>query len=219
MAAPSIALARRGVSLARVLIGASVIAVIGYTYGLSVAAGEANPFNYFGYFTNQTSTLMALILIGTGVVGLCGRRSPAWLTLARAVATSCMVIVGVIYNVLVPGTGSAPLWVSVILHILFPAYVLLDWFLVGDRPALSWRQLWLVAPFPLLWLAVVLLRGSTDGWVPYGFLLPENGPVSLVLHVAGLLGALGAAGALVWGGSRGRGIRKLNGPHARALGR
>ena len=38
-----------------------------------------------------------------------------------------------------------------------------------------------------LGVVVVLVRGATDGWVPYGFLLPENGVPSLVLHVAGLL--------------------------------
>ena len=53
---------------------------------------------------------------------------------------------------------------------------------------------------------VVLLRGATDGWVPYGFLLPERGPGSLALHVVGLFAALLGAGAIVWAASRFRGV-------------
>jgi hypothetical protein len=41
--------------------------------------------------------------------------------------------------------------------------------------------------------------------VPYGFLLPENGVPSLVLHVAGLTCAVLLAGALLWALSRRRG--------------
>jgi hypothetical protein len=112
-----------------------------------------------------------------------------------------LLVVVVVYNVLVPGTGSAPPWVSVILHIAFPIGVALDWALVGDRPSLPWRQIRLVLPYALVWVVVVLLRGATDGWVPYGFLLPARGLLVLTAHVIGLLCALLAAGALVWTGS------------------
>nr|WP_272914779.1 epoxide hydrolase [Rathayibacter rathayi] len=30
-------------------------------------------------------------------------------------------------------------------------------------------------PYPIVWVVVVLVHGATDGWVPYGFPLPENG--------------------------------------------
>ena len=117
-----------------------------------------------------------------------------------------MIIVGVVYNVLVPGTGSAPAWVSLTLHTVFPVLLVLDWTLVGDRPRLPWRRLWTVLPYPVLWLVVVLVRGITDGWVPYGFLLPERGSASLAAHVAGMLAALLVAGAAVWSLSRFRGL-------------
>lgn len=60
----------------------------------------------------------------------------------------------------------------------------------------------MVFPYPVVWLVVVLIRGAVDGWVPYGFLLPERGASSFVAHVVGLLIALTAAGVLVWGMSR-----------------
>lgn len=196
----------RAVGWGRISGGIVVAAVLAYAYTTAWAIGENNPFNYFGYFTNQTSLLTCVVLIITGAVMITGRHVPAWLTTVRGVATACLLIVAVVYNVLVPGTGSAPLWVSILLHGVFPLAVLLDWSFIGDRPPLRWRHLWVVLPYPTIWLAVVLIRGATDGWVPYGFLLPERGTTSLTLHIIGLLIALLAAGALVWAASRSRGV-------------
>ncbi|MGL3149562.1 Pr6Pr family membrane protein [Microbacterium sp. A82] len=95
---------------------------------------------------------------------------------------------------------------SIALHSFFPVLVVLDWLLIGDRPRLSWRWLWLLLPYPTVWLAVVLVRGVTDGWVPYGFLLPERGIGSLVGHIAGLVAAVTIAGTIVWIASRLPGI-------------
>lgn len=193
------------IGLCRAFVGVFVIVVLLQTYAGRIAVGDSNPFDYFGYFTNQTSLLASVTLIIAGVLGLLGRPSSSWLATARGVTTAYLLVVAVIYNVLVPGTGSAPPWVSVTLHVVFPLLVGLDWVLVGDRPPLPWRRLWLILPYPVLWLVVVLIRGVTDGWVPYGFLLPERGVTSLVLHIVGLLAAMMAAGVLVWGASRSRG--------------
>lgn len=190
------------VGLVRVAEGVLCITLLGYAFGLRIEVGDASPLDFFGYFTNQTSLLTSIVLIATGLLSVFRRRIPEWLSTVRGIATACLIVVAVVYNVLVPGTGSAPPWVSAVLHIVFPLVVVLDWLLVGDRRALPWRRLWLVLPYPIVWLAVVLARGATDGWVPYGFLLPERGLVSLTVHIVGLLGAMLAAGALVWAGSR-----------------
>lgn len=187
----------RLVGSARVTIGVVVIAILVYAYGLAAIAGNPSPFDYFGYFTNLTSLLTCGLLIASGVLLRAGGEAPDWLTPLRGVAAACMIVVGAVYNVLVPGTGSAPPWVSAALHIVFPLLVLCDWIADRSRPP-RWRHLWVVLPYPLLWLVVVLIRGATDGWVPDGFLLPERGIASLLLHIAGLFGALLAAACLVW---------------------
>lgn len=194
-------------AIARIVVGAAVIGVLGYGYMLRLEAGDGNPFDYFGYFTNQTSLLAALLLVVTGAVVVAGRGVPRALILLRGIATAYLIVVAVVYNVLVPGTGSAPPWMSALLHAIFPVLFALDWLLSRDRARLPWSRLWLLLPYPILWLAVVLMRGATDGWVPYGFLLPERGITSLLLHIAGLLAAILAAGALVWAASRLRGAR------------
>jgi hypothetical protein len=174
------------------------VLVVLYTYALRIAVGDMNPFDFFGYFTNQTSSLTALVLIAVGGLALTGRRLPAWLSVAWGVGAACLIVVAVVYNALVPGTGSAPAWVSVALHVIFPGLVLIDIAFSSDRPWLAWKQLWWVLPYPLVWITVVLLRGATDGWVPYGFLLPERGLSSLALHVVGILMLLVVAAATVW---------------------
>ncbi len=186
----------------RLAVGVLAIVVLGYAYGLSIAAGDANPLNYFGYFTNQTTLLMSVLLMSAGGLSLARRHAPVGLSSLRGVATAYLIVVALIYNTLVPGTGSAPPWVSMMLHVVLPAIALLDWALVIDRPPLSWRRLWIVLPYPLLWLIVVLVRGATDGWVPYGFLMPENGVRSLILHTVGLSCTVLMAGALIWAMSR-----------------
>lgn len=194
------------ISLSRVALGVCVLAVLGYTYVLGIPVDGANPFNYFGYFTNLTSLLTALMFIAVGAGGLSGLRPTHTLNAARAALVACMIIVGVIYNTLIPGTGSAPAWVSAILHLVFPVAAVLDWALVGDRDPLPWRRLWVVLPYPLIWLAVVLVRGVTDGWVPYGFLLPSHGMAWKLAHVGGLLVALLVAAVIAWALSRVRGV-------------
>jgi len=194
------------VGTARLASGIVVIAVLIYAYTLRIAVGDSNPFNYFGYFTNQSSLFASVILIAVGFLMVRGRRIPPSLTLARGIATAYLLVVAVIYNVLVPGTGSAPPWVSVLLHTIFPLVVAVDWLLIGDRPRIAWPRLWMLLPYPAVWVTVVLIRGATDGWVPYGFFLPERGATSLVLNISGLLAAIVVAGLLVWTASRVRGV-------------
>lgn len=186
----------------RVVGGSAVLLVVLYAYVLRIAVGDVNPFDFFGYFTNQTSSLTALVLIALGALALNGRRLPLWLSVAWGVGAACLIVVAVVYNALVPGTGSAPAWVSVVLHVVFPVLVVIDIAFSPDRPRLAWTQVWWVLPYPLVWITVVLLRGATDGWVPYGFLLPERGLPSLALHVVGILTLLILAAAAVWALSR-----------------
>ncbi|MFJ4159752.1 Pr6Pr family membrane protein [Microbacterium testaceum] len=189
---------RRVRSVARIVAGVGVLGVVLFAYGLRIAAGDPNFFDFFGYFTNQTSSLTALVLIAVGARGAADRTVPVGLALAWAIGAACLIVVAVVYNGLVPGTGSAPPWVSAVLHIVFPLLVVVDIATAPDRPRLAWPHLWWVLPYPLAWVAVVLARGATDGWVPYGFLLPERGLASLVLHVVGILALLLLAAAAVW---------------------
>lgn len=186
-----------------------MIGILLYTYGIGIPRQGASVLDYFGYFTNLTSLLTAIVMVSAGVLALGHRAAPGWLDTARATSAASMIVVALVYNLVVPGTGSAPVWVSMTLHVALPLFVLVDWIVVPDRRPQPWRTLWVVLPYPLLWLVVVLIRGRTDGWVPYGFLLPERGPLALTRTVAALLVALLASAVLVWGLSRARIGRRI----------
>ncbi|MFJ4036683.1 hypothetical protein ACIPVB_01245 [Microbacterium sp. NPDC090007] len=59
---------RRARGAVRIAGGGGVLAVVAYAYALHIAAGDANPFDFFGYFTNQTSCLTAGVLILVGLL-------------------------------------------------------------------------------------------------------------------------------------------------------
>ncbi|WKK71920.1 Pr6Pr family membrane protein [Rathayibacter oskolensis] len=143
-----------------------------------------------------------MLLLATAVTG----RS---LAIARGAATGYIVVVGIVYNTLLEGLagGVALPWANTVMHLLFPIYGLLDWILFADRPALPRRRLWIVIVYPIVWLVVVLVRGATDGWVPYPFLDPANGYGTVAVYVVIIAVAFLLSGALVWALSRVRVLR------------
>ncbi len=103
-----------------------------------------------------------------------------------------MVIVGIVYAVLlapVDAAGGVPVpWANTVVHVVTPIFALVDWFLAPDRLATPLRLTWVLLLYPAVWIAVVLVRGATDGWVPYPFLDPKNG----YAFVAGMTAIVGA---------------------------
>ena len=78
-----------------------------------------------------------------------------------------------------------------------PIYVAIDWLLFGDRRRLALKRLWVILVYPIVWLIVVLVRGATDGWVPYPFLAPANGYGSVAVYCVIIALVIGAVGLLV----------------------
>jgi hypothetical protein len=161
----------------RVAVVALVVTAIVATFFDTASRATINPFNFFGYFTMQSNIIMAVILFIAALATLRGRPQTPLLVLARACGTTYIVIVGIVYNTLLAGLegGVSLEWANWVLHVFFPIYAALDWILFGDRTPIRWNRLWVVLIFPLVWIVVVLLRGATDGWVPYPFLDPAQG--------------------------------------------
>lgn len=109
---------------------------------------------------------------------------------------------GIVYAVLLAPLGEAggvpDDWTNAVLHLVTPLYLPLDWLLFRDRPALRWRTLPWVLAYPAVWLTVVLIRGATDGWVPYPFLNPSVGYGRVALTCLAIFFVGLALGAVVW---------------------
>lgn len=186
---------------------ATVLAAVVATTFDTASRTAINPFNFFGYFTIQSNIILAVIYV---ISSLSANSARPRLELARACATSYIVVVGVVYALLLAPLGAAggvPLpWANAVLHIIIPVYAVIDWLFVGDRSAVAFRLLWVSLVYPLLWCGVVLVRGAIDGWVPYPFLDPANGYPSVILYVVIIAITVLAVASLTFWASRWRGI-------------
>ncbi|WP_349903444.1 Pr6Pr family membrane protein [Parafrigoribacterium humi] len=174
-------------------------AAITATFLDTAARVTINPFNFFGFFTVQSNIFTAVVLFIVALVGLSGRRRSAGLNLAFAAATTYIVIVGIVYNTLLTGQagGIDTPWANTVLHVIAPLYVAIDWLLFGDRLRLAVKRLWTILVYPIVWLVVVIIRGATDGWVPYPFLDPANGYGSVAVYCVIIAIAFAVVGWLV----------------------
>lgn len=199
---------RIAIGALRLALAALVLAAVIATYAGTAARNGAppNPFNFFGYFTIQSNLLGVAVLALSAVAVLRRSPGPRWLPGLRGAAVAYIVVVGLVYAVLLAPLGlegGVPVpWANQVLHIVSPILIPIDWLLVADRPALAWRKLWTVLPYPATWLAVVLIRGASDGWVPYPFLNPEEGAASIALVCLGIALTILASGALATALSR-----------------
>ncbi|RXZ72015.1 Pr6Pr family membrane protein [Agromyces albus] len=196
----------RGVLFAslRLLVVLVIATAIVATFFDTASRATINPFNFFGYFTMQSNIITAVILLLAAVATFRGRPQTPLLVLLRACATTYIVIVGIVYNTLLTGLegGISLDWANWVLHVAFPVYAALDWILFGDRSAVPWRNLWVVLIFPAVWIVVVLIRGATDGWVPYPFLDPAQGYGIVAMYCIVIFIATVVVGALVFAISR-----------------
>ena len=194
------------VAVARLVLAALILASVVATFVDVAGRAAINPFNFFGYFTIQSNILMGVVWAWVGVAGLARRPLPPAADHARGITTTYVAIVGIVYALLLAPLGAAggvPLpWANAVLHIVVPIAACLDWIVVADRTALRWRRLPLVLIYPLVWLGVVLVRGATDGWVPYPFLHPDLGYGAISLTVLAIAAATVAVGAAVFALSR-----------------
>lgn len=203
------------VAVLRLAVALVVLAAVAATAIDSASRTPLIPVNFFGYFTIQGNLLFAAVLLVTAVRSLSGREEGALLSLVRGATTSYIIVVGLVYNTLLVGLagGVALPWANTVMHLLFPVYGLLDWIFFTDRPPLPWRRLWVVTIYPILWLVVVLIRGATDGWVPYPFLDPSLGYDRVAVFVLVIAVGFVLSGAVVWALSRlqaprDRGVRR-----------
>jgi hypothetical protein len=190
----------------RFALAALTIAAVVWTYLDAAARGPVNPFNFFGFFTIQSNLLMTGVWLWAGVRVLQGRRPSPGRTIVRATATTFIVIVGLVFVTLLAPLGAEggipDGWANTVMHYVTPIAGFVDWMLASDRVRLPLRRLGWVLVYPSVWAVVVLVRGATDGWVPYPFLNPETGYDSVFFFVAMIVVTFVVMGAAVFALSR-----------------
>lgn len=207
---------------------AGVAAIVGQlVLSISVVEGSGRSvglliWNFFSFFTIDSNVLaVVVLLLGAARLVTKPGADPRWFTVLRLVAVTYMTTTGVVYNLLLRNIelpqGSTLPWSNEILHVVAPAFMVLDWLLAPGRTPLGyWRSIRVVVVFPIVWAVYTLIRGpfvpneltGASYWYPYPFLNPHqspNGYLSVALYIlliAAIIGLI-AAGA-VWVSRRGR---------------
>jgi hypothetical protein len=175
----------------RVVVAILAVGAVVWTYADAASRGPTNPFNVLGYFTIQSNLILAGAYLLTSLVPEGGWWTPERRALLRACATTYIAVVGLVYHTLLgplnaQGGIAVPI-ANFTLHTLTPVYGVLDWVLSTERTRLPYNKIWLCLCFPAVWLGVVLVRGATDGWVPYPFLDPDLGYAVIAGYAVGIL--------------------------------
>ncbi|HMH22866.1 MAG TPA: Pr6Pr family membrane protein [Puia sp.] len=141
---------------------------------------------YFTFFTILTNILVSIyctvMLLSPG--SRLGRFFSR-LTTVTAI-TFYIVIVGATYNIILRS-----LWnpqglqrlVDELLHSVVPLLFLLYWLIFIPKAGLQWKNIFPWMAYPLIYIIVILIRGSFSGWYPYPFLdVTALGLSKVLLH-------------------------------------
>jgi hypothetical protein len=180
------------VGAVRLLAGVGLLATIVIQINDRVVNNAFDPWEYFSYFTIETSLMNIIVFVAGGVLALRLPRDTALFTTVRMATLTYAIITAGVYNLLlrnVPYDGFQGLsWPNEVIHVWIPILIVLDWLISPGRPALSWKALRVVMIYPLLWLAYSLVRGAvSNGIYPYPFLDPATaGWGSVIAYIVAL---------------------------------
>ncbi|MFO7689560.1 MAG: Pr6Pr family membrane protein [Cryobacterium sp.] len=182
---------RRAFGTARLLLALlGLVALIGYFIVILGVSGFAIG-SYFSYFTVQSTMAAVCVFFVAGLIALRRPTDPAWLDTLRVMATTYILVSGVVYAIIVLQAANVNYdievpWSSQVLHFWIPAMALVDWFVDPNKARLPWRYLAWVLVFPSFWLVFTLIRGNLVGWYPYFFLDSRqvNGPGETMFYCA-----------------------------------
>ncbi|MFB2556809.1 Pr6Pr family membrane protein [Herbiconiux liangxiaofengii] len=188
----------------RLAVGVGLALTIGIQIADRVANDAFDPWEYFSYFTIETSLFNIVVLLVGGMLALRSRVDPQLFTTVRMATLSYAIVTGAVYNLLlrgIPSTDSfqALSWPNEVVHVWVPIFLVLDWLLAPGRPALPWRALWVVPAYPVAWAVYTFIRAGASGGeiYPYPFLDPATaGWGSVFAYVVALTLVLVGLGAL-----------------------
>jgi len=190
--------------------------------------------NYFSLFTIVSASIAVVVLVlaavgakreadgrGGGAAGGGRRRreEPSAVSIALTVVTGAFLLLGAVFNVLLRGhppqlaipdppfIGFLDSWATEVLHVVVPAYLLVDLLVGPPRRRVPWWALGLMVAYPLAWTGYTMARGelvaNPDGsapfWYPYDFLDPhgDGGWTSALTYIGVLLAGFVVLGALL----------------------
>ena len=184
-------------AILRFATAAAMLASVIWQITSRVANNVFRPWEYFSYFTIQTS-LMAIVTLGVaGCFAWTGRHETRVLNVVRLSTVTFTVVVTLVYNLLLRGLPDAaadgdyvwPVLPNEILHVWAAIFMLIDWMLSSRRINLRVRTIFWVLVFPLAWLIYSIARGLMVDWWPYWFINPNEpaGITGMLTYIVGIM--------------------------------
>jgi hypothetical protein len=153
-------------------------------------SAAANIANLFTYFTIQSNLVVGAVSL---VIALGRGRDATWFRAACVAALLAISITAIVFHLVLAGdipelTGAAAL-ADTLLHTVVPMLFLAGWLGFGPRGAVRVRTVVCSLVFPLVWLALTLVRGALAGYYPYPFLdVADIGYARMAANVALIAG-------------------------------
>ena len=178
-----------GVRVARLVLGVLALAAVGTGVWRAVQGGF-DLVNYVSFFTIQTTTIAAVVLLAAALKR--PQERPHWLDWWRGAAAVYLTVTFVVVIVLLEQRVGWDDWTDFVTHKLLPIAVVADFLLVDPpRNRLTARDgLWF-ASYGVAWLAYTFIHGAATGWYPYPFLDPAVRGVTLAAVTAAAIVAAG----------------------------
>jgi hypothetical protein len=162
-----------------------------------VISNVFRPWEYFSYFTIQTSLIAIVTLSVAGWFAWNGRAETRVLNIVRLSTVTFTVVVTLVYNLLLRGLPDAaadgdyvwPVLPNEILHVWAAIFMLIDWMLSSRRINLRVRTIFWVLLFPMAWLVYSIIRGLMVDWWPYWFINPNEpaGIAGMLTYIVGIM--------------------------------
>lgn len=141
-----------------------------------IQSGIFNPSQFFLYFTVQTGVLFALMQ--TTFVYVLNReragRAVSWqrtFDIGRFCISLYALMIAPIYWGVVEPPGTWRLdnfWI--VIHLLVPIAALISWLVTPSVAKVRYTWPLVALMYPVLFVAISIVRGHLDGWYPYDFL-------------------------------------------------
>jgi hypothetical protein len=127
-------------------------------------------FNILFFFTIESNIL---VVIGTALLALRWERTSTAFASVRMMGMTGITLTGIVYHAVLGGLvelSGAGLLADIVLHTVSPVMVVLGWLVFGPRRLTTPAAVRVSVAFPVLYLAVTLVRGPIVHWYPYPFL-------------------------------------------------
>jgi hypothetical protein len=175
----------------------AMLASVVWQISSRVISNVFRPWEYFSYFTIQTSLIAIVTLSVAGWFSWNGRPETRVLNIVRLSTVTFTVVVTLVYNLLLRGLPDAaadgayvwPVLPNEILHVWAAIFMLIDWMLSSRRINLRVRTIFWVLLFPLAWLVYSIIRGLMVNWWPYWFINPNEpaGITGMLTYIVGIM--------------------------------